>query len=183
MKKLFLLSVMVLSSFCFSQVFAQKSSKLFSFGFGFEGGPVMGNAEFKESFSSEFGMSLRFSLKAGPGFATFSPGALLVIPKKVSEDDIKLGSRIPLRVGYKYIFAQNFFVMGEAGYAAYTFYSADTGSETQEINKEKSGGFTYAPSAGVNLGKFEAGIRYEVTTLRELDSKVSMLGLRVGFNF
>lgn len=85
--------------------------------------------------------------------------------------------------GDKYIFAGKFFVMGEAGYAAYTVYSADASSESDEIVKEKAGGFTYAPSIGVNLGKFEAGIRYEATHLKDFDTRMGLLGLRLGFNF
>jgi hypothetical protein len=103
----------------------------------------------------------------------------LVVPKSISEEDLKIGTHIPLRVGYKYIFAEKFFVMGEVGYAAYTLYAA---GEDEDIVKEKSGGFTYAPSVGVNLGKFEAGIRYEATALKD-DVKVALLGLRLGFNF
>ncbi len=181
MKKIMLLLVIAVSTLYMSQVYAQKNGKPFSFGFGFEGGPLVGDANFKEVFSSEFGLSLRFSVKAGPGYATFSPGALLVMPKSVSEDDIKIGTHIPLRLGYKYIFAEKFFVMGEAGYAAYTVYSAN--NEDDDIRKDKTGGFTYAPSVGVNLGKFEAGIRYEATHLKDSDVKVGLLGLRLGFNF
>lgn len=183
MKKVILPFAIALSTLCVSQVYAQKGGKAFSFGFGFEGGPVMGDTGFKDVFSSEFGLSLRFSVKAGPGYATFSPGSLLVMPKSLSEDDIKIGSHIPLRLGYKYIFAEKFFVMGEAGYAAYTIYSTDRFSESDEIVKKKDGGFTFAPSAGVNLGKFEAGIRYEATRLKDFDTRVAVLGLRLGFNF
>lgn len=183
MKKLLLLFVIALSTLYVSQVYAQKDGKAFSFGFGFEGGPLLGDPGFKSAFSSEFGLSLRFSVKAGPGYATFSPGSLLVVPKSLSDDDIKIGSHIPLRLGYKYIFAEKFFVMGEAGYAVYTFYSTDAFSESDEIVKEKDGGFTFAPSVGVNLGKFEAGIRYETTRLKDFNARVSLLGLRLGFNF
>ena len=180
MKRIILLFALMLSTFYASEVYAQKDGKPFSFGFGLEGGPIIGNADFKEFFSSEFGLSLRFSVKAGPGYATFSPGALLVVPKSISEEDIKIGTHIPLRVGYKYIFAEKFFAMGEVGYAAYTLYSAD--SDSEDVQKEKSGGFTYAPSVGVNLGKFEAGIRYEATALKD-KVNVALLGLRLGFNF
>jgi hypothetical protein len=179
MKRIILLSALILSTLYASEVYAQKDGKPFSFGFGLEGGLITGDADFKEFFSSEFGLSLRFSVKAGPGYATFSPGALLVVPKSISEEDLKIGTHIPLRVGYKYIFAEKFFVMGEVGYAAYTLYAA---GEDEDIVKEKSGGFTYAPSVGVNLGKFEAGIRYEATALKD-DVKVALLGLRLGFNF
>src|SRR5690606_20690636 len=183
MKKVTLLIAIALSTLYVSQAYAQRNGKPFSFGFGFEGGPLVGDANFKDVFSSEFGLSLRFSYKAGPGYVTFTPGALLVIPKSVSEDDIKIGSHIPLKLGYKYIFAEKFFVMGEAGYGAYTFYSSDAFSESDEIVKEKDGGFSFAPSAGVNLGKFEAGIRYETTRLKDFDTSVSLLGFRLGFNF
>lgn len=166
-----------------SQGFAQSDDKPFSFGFGFEGGPVLGNAGFKNTFSSEIGLSIRFSVKAGPGYATLTPGASLVIPKSVSEEDIKFGGHVPVKLGYKYIFAEKFFVMAEGGYASYTVYTADATGETDDITKERDGGFTYAPSVGVNLGKFEAGLRYEATHLKDSDAKVSMLGFRIGFNF
>ena len=181
MKKVILLFVVALSTLYVGQVYAQKDGKAFSFGFGFEGGPLVGDADIKDVFSSEFGLSLRFSYKAGPGYVTFTPGALLVMPKSVSEEDIKIGSHIPLKLGYKYIFAEKFFVMGEAGYASYTVYEAT--SESDEIFKQKDGGFPFAPSVGVNLGKFEAGIRYETTRLKDFDTRVSLLGLRLGFNF
>ena len=183
MKKVVLLFVIALSTLYVTQGYAQKNGKVFSFGFGFEGGPVVGDANVKDVFSSEFGLSLRFAYKAGPGYVTFTPGALLVMPKSISEEDIKIGSHIPLKLGYKYIFAEKFFVMGEAGYASYTVYAADVTSETDEIVKEKDGGFTFAPSVGVNLGKFEAGIRYETTRLKDFDTRISLLGLRLGFNF
>lgn len=183
MKKIIQLILLVIALHSFNQASAQTSGKRFSFGFGFEGGVVLSDADFKEAFSSEAGISLRFSVKAGPGYVTFSPGALVVIPKKISEDDLKVGTRFPLRIGYKYIFAGKFFVMGEAGYAAYTLYTANTEDEGENIIKEKSGGFTYAPSVGVNLGKFEAGVRYETTVLKDSDAKSGILGLRLGFNF
>lgn len=183
MKKTILLFFLMVSMVYFGNAYAQRASKPFSFGIGIEGGQFMGDANFKETFNAEAGLSLRFSVKAGPGFVTLSPGARLVIPKSISEEDIKLGSHIPLRIGYKYIFARKFFVMAEGGYSQYTFYSADVSNESDEIIKEKSGGFSYAPSVGVNLGSFEAGIRYESTNLKDLNTKISLLGLRLGFNF
>lgn len=183
MKKTVLLLTLMLSALYFSDLYAQKSGKSFSFGFGLEGGQFLGDANFKEAFSTEAGLSLRFSVKAGPGYVTLSPGARLVIPKSLSEDDIKVGSHIPVRLGYKYIFAEKFFVMAEAGYSRYTFYSADIEHESDEIIKENGSGFSYAPSVGVNLGKFEAGIRYEAASLKDFDAKASLLGLRLGFNF
>lgn len=185
MKKSLQFSLLIASLFFVHQVHAQKSGKPFSFGLGLEGGAILSDDQFKESFSSELGLSIKFSVKAGPGFVTFSPGALLVVPKSISEEEVKLGSHFPLRLGYKYIFAGKIFVMAEAGYASYTLYTANPNVEEQDVDiiKEKAKGFTYAPSIGVNLGKFEAGIRYDVTRLKEFERNVGLLGARIGVNF
>ncbi|MBX3256936.1 MAG: outer membrane beta-barrel protein [Chitinophagaceae bacterium] len=191
MKKSILLIVAAAALFSVTTVQAQKGGKKFSAGFGIESGLILGDDAMKEAFGAEFGLSARFSVKAGPGYATFTPGAMLVFPKslKISEEeesvDLKVGSHIPLKLGYKYIIAEKFFVMAEAGYARYTFYS--TNGDSDDVLKQKAGGFTYAPSVGANLGKFEIGLRYEASALKlkDSDSKVkpSMLGLRIGFNF
>lgn len=185
MKKTLQISLFIASLIFTNQVYAQKSAKPFSFGLGLEGGTILSDNQFKASFSSELGLSMKFSVKAGPGFVTFSPGALLVVPKSISEEDVKLGTHIPLRLGYKYIFAGKLFVMAEAGYASYTLYTANPKIEEQDVNiiKEKAKGFTYAPSIGINLGKFEAGIRYDVTRLKEFDQSIGLLGARIGVNF
>lgn len=186
MKKILFVSF-ALTALFISKVNAQKNDKPFSFGFGFEGGPLVGDKNFKSTFGAEFGMSLRFSVKAGPGYVTFSPGGMLVFPKSVNADDaeIKIGTHIPLRLGYKYIIGK-FFVMGEGGYALYNLYTVNENSESiDDVEKSKGGGFTYAPSVGLNLGKFELGLRYE-TTLAKFDGisvKPSLVGLRAGFNF
>ena len=57
--------------------------------------------------------------------------------------------------------------------------------EVDDVEKLKGGGFTYAPSVGLNLGKFELGVRYE-STLAKFDGvkiRPSLLGFRAGFNF
>lgn len=184
LKKLFTLGIIVTSLLFVSNLYAQKDGKPFSFGFGIEGGPIM-DKDFKNTFSSEFGMSLRFSVKAGPGYATFTPGGLLVIPKSVDEADIKVGTHVPLKLGYKYIIADKFFVMAEGGYSFYTIYTVDdSGNATGDVVKDRDGGFTYAPSVGLNLGKFELGLRYETTILKKYtDVKPALLALRIGFNF
>jgi hypothetical protein len=173
------------SSLFVSNLYAQKDGKPFSFGFGIEGGGILGDKNFKEVFSSEFGMSLRFSVKAGPGYATFTPGGMLVIPKSVDEDEVKVGTHVPLKLGYKYIIADKFFVMAEGGYSFYTIYTADSDAESvDDMTKERYSGFTYAPSVGLNLGKFELGLRYETTILKKnVDVKPGLLALRIGFNF
>lgn len=170
-----------------SKASAQREDKQFSFGFGVEGGPMLGDKDFKREFGAEFGLSLRFSYKVGPGYATFTPGGMLVFPKSVNPDatEIKIGTHVPLKLGYKYIIGK-FFVMGEAGYARYNLYTVNENSESiNDVYKIKGGGFTYAPSVGANLGVFEVGLRYESTLAKFEGTKISpsMLGLRLGFNF
>lgn len=183
-KKFLVLVIIVTSSLFVSNLYAQKSGKLISFGFGIEGGPIVDN-NFKNSFSSEAGLSFRLSVKAGPGFVTFTPGGMVVIPKSVEGETVKVGTHVPLKLGYKYIIADKFFVMAEGGYSLYTFYTADDNTQsTDDITKEHDGGFTYAPSVGLNLGAFELGLRYETTILKKSsDVKPALLALRIGFNF
>jgi hypothetical protein len=185
LKRFLILGMIMTSSLFVSNLYAQKDGKPFSFGFGIEGGGILGDKNFKEVFSSEFGMSLRFSVKAGPGYATFTPGGMLVIPKSVDEDEVKVGTHVPLKLGYKYIIADKFFVMAEGGYSFYTIYTADSDAESvDDMTKERYSGFTYAPSVGLNLGKFELGLRYETTILKKnVDVKPGLLALRIGFNF
>ncbi|MBS1749220.1 MAG: hypothetical protein JST63_04905 [Bacteroidetes bacterium] len=184
LRKIFVIGIFIISLLFVNSLYAQRSSKLFSFGFGIEGGPIV-DKEFKNSYSAEAGLSFRFSLKAGPGFVTFTPGGMVVIPKSVDEDNIKVGTRVPLKIGYKYIIADKLFVMAEGGYSFYTFYTADQNTESaDDIKKERDGGFTYAPSVGLNLGAFELGLRYETTILKKsTDVKPALLALRIGFNF
>lgn len=183
-RKIFIAVIFAISLLFVNNLHAQKSGKLFSFGFGIEGGPIMDN-NFKNSFSAEAGLSLRFSVKAGPGFVTFTPGGMVVIPKSINEDSVKVGTRLPVKVGYKYIIANKFFVMVEGGYSFYTFYTADQNTQdADDIKKERDDGFTYAPSVGLNLGAFELGLRYETTILKKsTDVKPALLALRIGFNF
>lgn len=76
--------------------------------------------------------------------------------------------------------------MGEAGYSLYNLYTVNENSDNiDDLEKVKGGGFTYAPSIGLNLGKFELGVRYE-STMAKFDGvsvKPSLLGIRAGFNF
>lgn len=184
MRKPIVLVVLMTAILFSSQTYAQKDSKPFSFGLGFEGGPVIGDKNLKDLYSSELGMYLRFSFNAGPGYITFSPGAHLVLPQKLdTEDDIKLGTHVPYKLGYKYIIADKFFVMAEGGYARYRFYTISPDGE--DINKHKNGGFCYSPSVGLNLKKFELAVKYENTIIDEKLAKYNagLLGLRLGFNF
>ncbi len=163
-----------------------QDGKPFSFGFGFEGGPVLGDKAMKQGFSSQVGLSFRFSVKAGPGYVTFTPGGSLVIPKKIDED-LKLGTNIPLKLGYKFPVTSKLFVMAEGGYSIYSFYAApldeDVSYEDIRNSKHTASGFTWAPSIGADLGKLELALRYESTLLKKDDITASLLALRIGFNF
>lgn len=186
MKKIFFVALATTALFI-TKANAQKEDKQFSFGFGIEGGPVVADKGFKESFGAEVGLSFRFSYKVGPGYATFTPGGSLVLPKKIDEnaDNVKIGTHVPLKLGYKFI-AGKFFAMAEAGYAFYSLYVVDENTQNlNDVPKVKGGGFTYAPSIGANLGVFEIGLRYESTLAKFEGAKVtpSTLGLRLGFNF
>ncbi len=185
MKKILALEMAFAAITSATQLQAQ-SDKPFSFGFGFEGGPVVGDKGMKEGFGFQGGLNLRFSVKAGPGYITFTPGGMVVIPKKIDED-VKVGTSIPLKLGYKYNFASKFFVMAEGGYSIYSFYAASIDEETDYENirssKYSTGGFTWAPTIGVDLGKLELGLRYESTLLKKEKSTISLASLRVGFNF
>jgi hypothetical protein len=164
---------------------AQKQTKKFSFGFGLEGGILSG--DLKEIYSASGGLTLRASYKAGPGFATLTSGLIAYVPKAIESNDpdedieLKPGYQIPFKAGYKFIFAKHFFLMGELGYSSFTILTPDEYDETK-FNKEKQGGFTVAPSVGVNLGAFELGVKYEMIS-GILDSNLSTIGVRLGFNF
>lgn len=184
MRKMLAFLVIIVTTHLSNECFAQDGKKPFSFGFGFEGGPVVGNKNIKDIYTSEFGMYLRFSFQAGPGYVTFAPGAHLVFPKNLtSDDDLKIGTHVPYKLGYKYIINDKFFVMGEAGYARYRFYTLS--SEGDEIEKIKNGGFCFSPSVGLNLKKFELGLKYENTIINDKNAEynVGLLALRAGFNF
>jgi hypothetical protein len=155
---------------------AQKLSKKASFGFGLEGGAPLGDA--KNSYNFTGGLTLRFSYKAGPGFATFTTGAVVFGPKSISGGHAKAGLQIPFKAGYKYIIGGHFFVMGELGYSVFRYYYEDG---NHNLVSTSTGGFTYAPTVGVQFGSFEVGIKYEGIAIS--GGTLSDVGLRLGFNF
>lgn len=157
---------------------AQKLSKKVAFGFGFEGGLVTG--DLKDFYGGAGGFTLRLSVHAGHGFATLTSGAVAFIPKNLKdEDNLKAAVQIPIKAGYKYIIVRHLFVMGEIGFSPVTSYSED--DQTGDVLKYKKTGFTYAPSVGVQFGAAEIALRYESTSLD--NTSLSMVGLRIGFNF
>jgi hypothetical protein len=186
MKKFFFVAFATTTLFI-TKANAQKEDKNFSFGFGVETGFLIGDKNFKTDFSSEFGLSFRFSAKVGPGYITFTPGGTIVLPKSVNSDagKVKMGTHIPIKVGYKYII-DKFFVMGEVGYSSYALYLVDENTTSYDnLPKVTGGGFTYAPSVGLNLGVFELALRYQATAAKFSGIKYapSTVGLRIGFNF
>ena len=177
MRKSFLISAIFTSLLIisFTTAKAQKESKQFSVGFGLEGGMPVGDA--KNAYDFDGGITLRFSYHVGPGFATLTSGAVGFYPKSNLGDNTKATLQIPIKAGYKYVFHKPFFVMGELGYSSFKVYSGDNGSlVTSHVS-----GFTYAPTVGVNFKAFEAGIKYEATSVS--GGTFSNINLRLGFNF
>ena len=157
---------------------AQKDGKLVSVGFGIETGlPV---AKAADVFNFNLGFTGRVSVHAGPGYATISSGGIIMIPKKLEQSNsIKAGVQIPIKGGYKYIFLERFFVMGELGYSIFKSYY-DTGDDSHIVSTS-SGGFTYSPSIGFNLGVSELALKYESIALD--GGHINYLGFRAAFNF
>ncbi len=155
---------------------AQSAGKKWSIGFGLTGGLPLGNT--KTLFNFTGGMDLRFSIKAGPGYATLSAGANAFIPKTFTGVKTKAGLQIPVKAGYKYVIIPHLFVMGEAGFSSFRSYYDDGNSN---LVSSSTSGFTYAPSIGTQFGSFEAAIRYEGITVS--GGTISFVGLRLGFNF
>jgi hypothetical protein len=165
----------LLVALCAAKANAQKETKKFSVGFGLEGGTPLGDAKTAYKFTG--GLTVRFAYHAGPGFVTLTSGAVLFYPKSDQGDNTKASLQIPIKAGYKYIFYKPFFIMGELGYSSFKIYYDDGGN----VASHSSGGFTYAPTVGVNFNAFEAGIKYEATSLS--GGTISNLSLRLGFNF
>jgi hypothetical protein len=155
---------------------AQKSSKKLSFGFGLEAGIPTG--DYKEVYNFAAGITVRGSYKLGPGFITLTTGAIGFLPKSLESEDTKAGLQIPVKAGYKLIFKDHFFVMGEMGFSSIKYYFEGAGGELESVGQS---GFTYAPSVGAQFGPFEIGVRYESTAIK--GSAFSAALLRLGFNF
>jgi len=155
---------------------AQSDKKKWSIGFGLEGGLPLGNA--KTAFNFNGGLNLRFSYKAGPGFATFTTGANVFVPKSFNGVDTKAALQIPVKFGYRYKVVPHFFVMGELGYSSFrSYYDSGNGNLVSSM----TGGFTYAPSLGTEFGAFELAARYEGIAVS--GGTISFVALRLVFNF
>ena len=166
-------AIFLMIACCAISATAQKETKKFSVGFGLEMGAPTGN--YTTIYNSEFGLTIRCSYHAGPGFVTLTTGALAFGPKKVVGEPTKVGLEIPVRAGYKYIIQHHFFMMGEIGFAdTKTYY----GSQGKLLSVDQ-GSFIAAPSAGVQFNAFEISLRYELNTR----AQAGIIGARIGFNF
>jgi hypothetical protein len=155
---------------------AQNLNKPFSFGLGLEAGAPTGDATTAYHFTG--GLTIRFSVHAGPGFVTLGTGAEVWSPKSFEGKSTKASLQIPVLVGYKYVFAKPFFVMGEIGYSSFrVYYDGGSGG----VASTSYGGFTWSPTVGVNLNVIELGIKYEATSLST--GTFSAVKFRLGFNF
>jgi hypothetical protein len=177
MKKIFTLLFTVCLLGCMLPAMAQKPGKIFSAGFGLEAGIPLGDA--RTAFNATGGVTARFALRAGPGYATFTTGAIVFAPKNLYYDEnLKASVQIPFKAGYKYSIIPHLFVMGELGYSSFQTYY-DDGND--DIAHTSTGGFTYAPAVGAEWGVFEVSLRYE--SVHVSGGNVSYVGARCGFNF
>lgn len=158
-----------------TKVQAQKSTKPFRLGMGLEAGTVIG--KFKNVYGFTPGLTLRGSYKTGPGAVTLTTGALVFLPKSLAGEDAKAALQIPVKAGYKMIFKDRFFVMGELGFSNFRQYFAGLDDKLVSVS---STGFTYAPSVGVQLGGVELGLRYEAVSFT--GGTLSSALFRFGFN-
>ena len=176
-------AMFILSMFICFKANAQRDERKWSFGFGLEGAVPVGDKVMKDYYGGGGGVTGRVSYHAGPGFVTLTTGVLAYIPKDFDEENVEVGVQVPLKLGYKFIFAKNLFVQAEAGYSQFGIGYED---EYDEPVTEQYGGFTYAPTIGANFGVFEIGLRYESIAPLKIDGEkysLNSASLRLGFNF
>jgi hypothetical protein len=178
MKKVLLLSFSTILMAAALPAAAQSPGKFISFGFGLEAGLPANGARSVFNYNYSGGLTLRFALHAGPGFVTLTAGGIVYVPQTIDGQNTKVALQIPVKAGYKFIFARHFFVMGELGYSVFNYYY-DKGDNT--LAHTTTGGFTYAPGVGFQIGVLELGVRYETIQLKP--GNLSFVGLRLGFNF
>lgn len=174
---IYFLSIFMLL-FAFShETSAQRTDKTFSFGIGLEGAFPTG--DLANGYGAGGGLTLRASYKMGSGFITLTSGAIVFTPKSFNDDDdLKAAMQIPFKAGYKFIFKEYFFVMGEIGYSSFSSYTTGLNNELVKLTNS---GFAYAPTIGVQYNWLELGIRYE--TFSVTGGSLSYTGARLGFNF
>jgi len=91
---------------------------------------------------------------------------------------LKSGLQIPVKAGYKFIFKENFFAMGEIGFSRFKSYFVDDDGKIGSVGQT---GATFAPTIGYQAGVFEIGLRYETSKFSGTSLNTALL--RIGFNF
>ncbi|RZK20484.1 MAG: hypothetical protein EOO43_11140 [Flavobacterium sp.] len=162
-----------------SQVKAQKTtgdSNGVRFGIGIEGALPLGALKV---YDAGAGLSLRLSKGFGEGFAgTLTVGGMAFFPTSTLTANSKASIFVPIKIGGRYMFSENFYGMAEAGITITNTYGVTgfTGT-TPNYGFISGSSFTYAPSVGAKFGAFDIGVRYE-----GLDGG-GFAGLRLGFDF
>ena len=144
-------------------------------GLGLDGGVV--NGDYKNVFNWGLGLNLRVGYRTGPGFVTFSTGGIILPPNSKASSAVKLSVLAPFKLGYKAVIADNFFVIGEAGYALLRTLVDDA----YGVSTVSEGGFVYSPGLGVQFGKVELGLHYQATAIK--GASLNMPMARLGINF
>lgn len=172
MKKLFTIAFIMVATLTTSNLFAQAGFKL---GLAAEGALPLGTL--KSAYNVGAGLTIRAAFGLDEKSAiTLTSGAIAFLPKDLSNVDLdtKAQLNIPVKAGYKYMLSSNLYAIGEAGMTIVRSYFGDENGDLQSVS---SSHFTYSPGIGVQLGGFDASIRYEGYQSQ------SFMGLRVGFNF
>lgn len=164
MKKVLLTTIAVLTA---GFIFAQSEKGKPSFNAGIELGLPVG--DFGDVYSIGIGASVQAELPVAESLlATGSVGYSSFSPKSDFKDFIDAAGFIPVKVGAKYFFANNFYGAAQVGASIGT---AD-GSETT---------FAWTPGIGMIFNKIDAGIRYESWT--KDGASLDQIGLRVAYKF
>jgi hypothetical protein len=171
MKKLFTIAIIMVVTFATSNLFAQAGFKI---GLAAEGALPVGNL--KTLYNVGGGLTVRAAYGLDEISAiTLTTGAIAFLPKDLGGGiDTKAQLNIPIKAGYKYMLSSNLYAIGEAGMSIIRSYYSDANGDLQSVSGSE---FTYAPGVGVQLGGFDASVRYEGY------SGAGFVGLRVGFNF
>lgn len=170
MKKIFTIAFIILAGFA-----TKSHAQGFKLGLGLEGALPLGNM--KSAYNVGAGLTFRGAFSIDESSAvTLTTGAIAFLPKDLSNlgIDAKAQLNIPVKAGFKYNVGGPVYVIGEAGATIIRSYYSDANGDLQSVGSTH---FTYAPGVGVNLGGFDASLRYEGYQGQ------SFMGLRLGFNF
>lgn len=170
MKKILTIAFIILAGFA-----TKSHAQGFKLGLGLEGALPLGSL--KDYYNVGGGLTIRGAIGIDASSAvTITTGAIVFIPKDLSNIglDTKAQLNIPLKAGYKYNVGGPVYVIGELGATMVRSYYSDANGDLQSVGSTH---FTYAPGVGVNLGGFDASLRYEGYQGQ------SFMGLRLGFNF